>query len=65
MEEVAGRREEEKKRKESLKINILILLNWPDIRLAPNDVQKFQKIENIIWRRKMKTVCRNSNRFAN
>ena len=48
--------EEEKKRKESLKINILLLLNWPDIRLAPNGAQKLQKIENIILRRNMKTV---------
>ena len=50
-----GRRKE-KKRKESLKINILLLLNWPDIRLAPNGAQKLQKIENIILRCNMKTV---------
>ena len=57
-----GRRKEKKRKR---KINILLLLNWPDIRPAPNGAQKLQKIENIILRRNMKTVCRNSIRFAN
>ena len=62
-----GKREKEKKGKEKIKNNnnILILLYWLNIRPAPNGAQKLQKLENIILRCKMKTVSRNSIRFAN
>ena len=45
-----GRRKEKKRKEKIKKINILLLLNWPDIRPAPNGAQKLQKIENIILR---------------
>ena len=63
--EMEKRKEKERKRKEIKKINILILLYWPKIRTAPNGAQKLQKLENISLRWNMKTVCRNSIRFAN
>ena len=65
VEDASGRREKKRKEKEIKKNNTLVLLYWPKIRPVPNGAQKLQKIENIIWRRNMKTVSRNSIRFAN
>mgnify|MGYP006965868249 CR=1 FL=1 len=54
-----------RRRKKRKRLNKIIFNYWPKIRPAPNGAQKLEKIENIILRRNMKTICRNSIRFAN
>jgi len=64
--EKSGEEGKEKKRKRKInKNNILFIFYWPNIRTAPNGAQKLQKIEHIILRRNMKTVCRHSIQFTN